>query len=84
MRTSLGMIKLVSPLGLAVAIVLGGVIALTSAPTATARPEPDCGPDFSWDCTMPDGTHQYVEGTRCDIARFQRETGARCVMGGGL
>jgi hypothetical protein len=83
MRASMGMIRLVSPMGLAVAIVVGA-IALTSAPNATARPEPDCGPDFSWDCTMPDGTHQNVDGTRCDIAKFQRETGARCVIGGGF
>ena len=83
MRTSIGLIKLVSPLGLAVAIVVGA-IALTSAPTATARPEPDCGPDFTWDCTMPNGQHKFIDGTRCDIAKFQRETGAHCVIGGGF
>ena len=83
MRTSIGMVKLVSLLGLTVVIIVG-TIALISAPTAMARPAPDCGPDFSWDCTMPNGTHQYIDGTRCDIAKFQKQTGAHCVIGAGL
>ena len=82
MRTNIGIMKLGSSLGLAVAIG-AGAFALLGAPTATARPAPDCGPDFSWDCTMPNGTHQYIDGTRCDIANFQRETGARCVIAPG-
>jgi hypothetical protein len=79
MRTSIGMVKLVSSWGLAVVIAVGAV-ALLSAPTATARPAPDCGPDFSWDCTMPNGTHQFIDGTRCDIGAFQKQTGAHCVI----
>jgi hypothetical protein len=83
MRNSIGIVKLLYSLGLTAVIVLSA-IALSSVPPAMARPAPDCGPDFSWDCTMPDGTHQFVEGTRCDIAAFQRQTGAHCVIGGGF
>ena len=83
MRKSIENVKLVCSLGLTAVIVVSA-IALMSAPTAMARPAPDCGPDFSWDCTMPNGTHQYIDGTRCDIATFQRQTGAHCVIGAGL
>jgi hypothetical protein len=83
MRKSLGFVKLVFSLGLAAVIVVS-TMALIGAPPAMARPAPDCGPVFSWDCTMPNGTHQYIEGTRCDISAFQKKTGARCVIGGGL
>ena len=83
MRKSIGIVKLAYSLGLTAAMVVSA-IALASAPTAMARPVPDCGPVYSWDCTMPNGTHQYIDGTRCDIATFQRKTGARCVIGAGL
>jgi len=82
MRKSTGIVKLVCSLGLTAVIVVSAV-ALISAPTAMARPAPDCGPVFSWNCTMPNGTHQYLDGTRCDIATFQEQTSARCVIGGG-
>ena len=74
MRKSTGIVKLVYSLGLTAVIVV----------SAMARPVPDCGPVFSWNCTMPNGTHQFIDGTRCDIATFQRKTGARCVIGAGL
>ena len=83
MKNSIGIVKLLYSLGLTTVIVVSA-IALSSAAPAMARPAPDCGPDFSWDCTMPTGTHQYIDGTRCDIATFQRQTGARCVIGAGL
>jgi hypothetical protein len=67
----------VTALGL-LAVISFGAFALTG--NAAARPEPDCGPTFSWDCTMPNGSHQFVEGTRCEIAAFQKQTGARCVI----
>ena len=73
-------VRPVSALGL-LAVISFGAFALTG--TATARPEPDCGPTFSWDCTMPNGSHQYVEGTRCEIGAFQKQTGARCVIAPG-
>jgi outer membrane protein TolC len=52
-----------------------GVVALNGGP-AVAGPTPDCGPNFMWDCTMPNGSHQFVDATRCEIAAFQRQTGA--------
>jgi hypothetical protein len=73
-------VRAVAALGL-LAVISFGVFALTG--TTAARPEPDCGPTFSWDCTMPNGSHQYVEGTRCEIAAFQKQTGARCVIAPG-
>jgi len=30
----------------------------------------------------PGGSHQLVGGTVCDIARFQQQTGASCVIAG--
>jgi hypothetical protein len=83
MKNNFRIVKLLYSVGLTAAIVVS-VMALTNAPPAMARPTPDCGPDFSWDCTMPDGTHQFVEGTRCDIGAFQKQTGAHCVIGGGF
>jgi hypothetical protein len=83
MKNSIGIVKLFYSFALTAVIVVGA-IAFISAPPAMARPTPDCGPDFSWDCTMPDGTHQFVEGTRCDIGAFQKQTGAHCVIGGGF
>ena len=83
MGKSIGIVKLASSLGL-IAVIVVGAMALIGAPTAMARPAPDCGPVFSWNCTMPNGTHQYIDGTRCDIATFQKQTGARCVIGAGL
>jgi hypothetical protein len=83
MKNSIGIVKLLYSLGLSAVIVVSA-IALSSAPPAMAYPRPDCGPTFSWDCTMPDGTHQFVEGTRCEIGAFQKQTGAHCVIGGGF
>ena len=83
MRMSKGNVRLVCSLGLT-AVIVGSAIALMSAPTAIAGPTPDCGPDFSWDCTMPNGTHQYIDGTRCDIGAFQKQTGAHCVIRAGV
>jgi hypothetical protein len=51
--------------------------------TPTAAPAPDCGPNFTWDCTLPDGSHQLVDATRCEIAAFKRQTGATCVIARG-
>ena len=74
----LALSRVVCSLGILVAVVTGAAV-LSSSP-AGARPAPDCGPTFTWDCTMPDGSHQSVEGTRCEIAAFQKQTGARCVI----
>ena len=77
-RKWLGLSKVVCSLGILAVIVTGAVVLGTSP--AAARPAgPDCGPTFLWDCTMPNGSHQLVGGTRCEIAAFQRQTGAKCV-----
>ncbi len=76
-------VRLLYSLGL-IAVIVTSALALAGIPSAVARPVPDCGPVYSWDCTMPNGTHQYIDGTRCDIATFQKQTGARCKIGGGV
>jgi len=80
-RKSIGIRSLFGSLCL-VAVIVVVAATLSSSPTPAARPAPDCGPSYVWDCTMPDGSHKLVGGTRCDIAAFQRNTGARCVPSG--
>ncbi len=67
-------------LGLVTVIVLG-VVALNT-PAVAAPAGPLCGPTLLWDCTMPNGSHKLVGGTRCQIAAFQQQTGAHCVPSG--
>jgi len=76
-------VRLALSLGFTIVIALGTIAAFGNR-VAMAGPAPDCGPDFTWDCTMPNGTHQFVEGTRCDIGAFQRQTGAHCVIARGF
>jgi len=83
MSKRIEIVKLAFSLGFVTVLALGTIAAI-GEPVAMAGPTPDCGPDFTWDCTMPNGTHQYVDGTRCDIAAFQRQTGARCVIARGF
>ena len=71
-------IRVVACLGFLLVIVLA---AYTGSPVS-AGPTPDCGPNFDWDCTMPDGSHQLVDATRCEISTFQKQTGAHCVLAG--
>ena len=67
-----------------VALIVAGALALTTNPVE-ARPGPPgppgplCGWTTIWDCTLPDGSAQKVIGTQCDIARFEKQTGASCV-----
>ena len=63
------------------ALVLGG-LALTSSPVQAGRPEPDCGPTFCWICSGPGGPDVLFEGTVCEKARFEKQTGLHCVHGG--
>lgn len=58
-----------------------------SQDTAQARPGggpggggPLCGFTAQWTCTMPDGSTQTITGTACDVARFERKTGASCSL----
>ncbi len=76
-RKRIGM-SLLASLGL-VAMIVVVVASLSSTPTAA---RPDCGPSYVWDCTLPNGSHKVVGGTRCDIATYQRKTGAHCVPSG--
>ena len=79
-RMRIGASRVLCLVGL-VAVIAVGVATLTSSP-AVARPGPLCGWSTVWDCTMPDGTHRLVGGTACDIAAFERQTGATCVPSG--
>lgn len=74
-------VKVVGSLGLFAAIAVVAYL-LMGTPAATAAPTPDCGPTFTWDCTLPNGSHQTVEGTRCEIAAFKKQTGATCTISG--
>lgn len=65
-----------------VAAMAVGVITLFES-RAQATPRPLCGWSAIWDCTMPDGSHRLVGGTRCDINAFERQTGAHCVLWSG-
>jgi hypothetical protein len=64
------------------AVIVTGVLVFGSSPAGARPGGPDCGPSYVWDCTMPDGSHQLVGGTRCEIAAFKRKTGATCVPSG--
>jgi len=72
--------------GIVSAALLGSAVyGMTSlmAPSAMAGPGgPLCGFSTLWDCTMPDGSHRTVGGTRCDISKFEKSTGAHCVPSG--
>lgn len=83
MSKRIEIVKIAFLLWIATVLVVGTMAAI-GGQVAMAGPTPDCGPDFTWDCTMPNGTHQYVEGTRCDIGAFQKQTGAHCVIARGF
>ncbi len=76
----------VCSLALLAAIVVG-VVALTTGPAVAGPgrpglpgpPGPLCGWSTLWDCTLPDGSVVQIGGTQCDIAKFERKTGATCV-----
>ena len=74
--------KALCSLGL-LALIMASSVPLTSAPAAAGPvigPPPIllCGWSTLWDCTLPDGSHQIVGGTQCDIALFEQQTGATC------
>ena len=61
-----------------------GVIAFAASAllNSPAQAGPLCGYSLLWDCTMPNGSHRFVAGTRCDIRTFEKNTGASCVPSG--
>lgn len=72
--------RLLCSLGLAV-LIAAGVITLTTDAAAVrpgGPPGPLCGFTTIWDCTLPNGSHVEVIGTQCDVAKFERRTGATC------
>ena len=72
-----------------------GTIALSTAvltfalsallqPVQAGRPAPDCGPTFEWTCVVPgcpDCPVFLFEGTRCEKAAYEKETGRVCSLG---
>jgi hypothetical protein len=68
-----------------------GTLALTtsvltiglSALVHAGRPQPDCGPTFTWNCVVPgcpDCPEILFEGTRCEKAAFEKKTGRVCSL----
>ena len=54
----------------------------TVSNTAAPPPRPQCGPIGIWDCTLRNGKHQTIEGTVCDIQKFEKKKKAVCVRAG--
>ena len=76
MRTlaKLGMLALTSG-----SLALGSA-ALLQQP-AYAAPRPDCGPTRQWICVLPGCPDCYVvsfEGTVCEKAAYERQSGRKC------
>ncbi len=81
MRKVLGIWSILGSIVL-VGVIVAGSVVLSSSPTVAARPKPDCGPSYVWDCKLPNGSHTIFGGTRCDMFAYQRQTGATCVPSG--
>ena len=71
--------RLVCLLGL-LGLIVAATAMLTNGPAAArpGRPGPLCGWTTIWDCTLPDGSHETVIGTQCDILEFERKNRATC------
>ncbi len=69
-------------IGLVVAAALVvGVLAIQTA-EAARPPRPLCGFTAIWICTLPNGHQTTKTGTQCDIAKYEKHTGATCVLAG--
>lgn len=55
-----------------------GALTLTSGVSQAARPTPDCGPTRMWICVLPSGLKVDFDGTICEKAQYERQTGAKC------
>ncbi len=61
------------------------ITTVSSSPVEAARPIPGplCGFTAAWICTLPSGNLVKRIGTQCDVANFERRTGATCEIAGG-
>jgi len=68
-------------------VLTGGVLVFGSAAVAARpRPQPDCGPTRQWTCALPGCPECYevlFEGTVCEKAAFEKQTGRVCTPDGG-
>jgi len=67
-------------LALGAAALVIGIFALAQSP-AQARPTPDCGPTYQWDCVLPgcpDCYETLFEGTICEKGAYEKKTGRVC------
>ena len=56
-----------------------GVTALTTDATAKApRPGPMCGPTILFECTLMDGSTEFVGLTTCEVAKYEKKNKATC------
>lgn len=66
---------------LVAAAVAAALVALEQAPAYAGRPAPDCGPTREWNCVVPgcpDCPEILFEGTVCEKAAFEKQTGRVC------
>ena len=71
-----GMLALV---GAAAAV--GITVLVQSEAYARRPPQPDCGPTREWNCVLPgcpDCPEILFEGTVCEKAQFEKQTGRVC------
>lgn len=64
-----------------VGVAMGGGITLGPEPVAAAVPGPDCGPTRLWNCVTPgcpDCPEFLFEGTVCEKAKYEKQTGRVC------
>jgi len=78
------------PAKLGVLALTGAALALGSAaliqPAYAVRPQPDCGPTRQWICVLPGCPDCYdvlFEGTVCEKAAYETQTGRKCSPAGG-
>ena len=71
-------------LAFSLAVMTLALAALLQQPVQAARPAPDCGPTFEWTCVVPgcpDCPVYLFEGTRCEKAAYEKQTGRVCSLG---
>jgi hypothetical protein len=79
--TKIGVVSKGGMLGLVLAAMAVGVTSLMQSQAYAARPKPDCGPTREWNCVVPgcpDCPEILFEGTVCEKAQFEKQTGRVC------